>query len=145
MPTTRRSRTVADVPERVWETVSDPYHLPRWWPRVERVEGVRGDHFTEVLTTDRGRSVRADFRVVESLAPERRAWEQEVAGSPFERIMVGSRTEVVLAADGAGTRVTLAIRQQMRGTARFAGWMVRRATRRVLDEALRALEGLHGA
>ena len=144
MPTTRRSRTVADVPERVWETVSDPYHLPRWWPRVERVEGVRGDQFTEVLTTDRGRSVRADFRVVESLAPERRAWEQEVAGSPFERIMVGSRTEVVLAPDGAGTRVTLAIRQQMRGTARFAGWMVRRATRRVLDEALRALEGLHG-
>ena len=145
MPTTRRSRTVADVPERVWETVSDPYHLPRWWPRVERVEGVRGEHFTEVLTTDRGRSVRADFRVVESLAPERRAWEQEVAGSPFERIMVGSRTEVVLAPDGAGTRVTLAIRQQMRGTARFAGWMVRRATRRVLDDALRALEGLHGA
>jgi hypothetical protein len=29
MPTTRRSRTVADVPERVWETASDPYHLPR--------------------------------------------------------------------------------------------------------------------
>ena len=145
MPTTRRSRTVADVPERVWETVSDPYHLPRWWPRVERVEGVRGDQFTEVLTTDRGRSVRADFRVVESLAPERRAWEQEVAGSPFERIMVGARTEVLLAPDGAGTRVTLAISQQMRGTARFAGWMVRRATRRVLDEALRALEGLHGA
>ena len=144
MPTTRRSRTVADVPERVWETVSDPYHLPRWWPRVERVEGVRGDHFTEVLTTGRGRSVRADFRVVESLAPERRAWEQEVAGSPFERIMAGARTEVLLAPDGAGTRVTLAIRQQMRGTARFAGWMVRRATRRVLDEALRALEGLHG-
>jgi carbon monoxide dehydrogenase subunit G len=144
MPTTRRSRTVADVPERVWETVSDPYHLPRWWPRVERVEGVSGDHFTEVLTTDRGRSVRADFRVVESLAPQRRAWEQEVAGSPFERIMVAARTEVLLAPDGAGTRVTLAIRQQMRGTARFAGWMVRRATRRVLDDALRALERLHG-
>jgi carbon monoxide dehydrogenase subunit G len=145
MPTTRRSRTVADVPERVWETVSDPYHLPRWWPRVERVEGVRGDHFTEVLTTDRGRSVRADFRVVESRAPERRAWEQEVAGSPFERIMVTARTEVLLAPEGNGTRVTLAIRQQMRGTARFAGWMVRRATRRVLDDALHALEGLHGA
>jgi carbon monoxide dehydrogenase subunit G len=145
MPTTRRSRTVADVPERVWETVSDPYHLPRWWPRVERVEGVHGDQFTEVLTTDRGRSVRADFKVVESLAPERRAWEQEVAGSPFERIMVTARTEVQLAPEGGGTRVTLAIRQQMRGTARFAGWMVRRATRRVLDDALRALEGLHGA
>ena len=145
MPTTRRSRTVADAPERIWETVSDPYHLPRWWPRVERVEAVTADRFTEVLTTDRGRSVRADFRVVESRAPERRAWEQEVAGSPFERIMVSAHTEVRLAPDGGGTRVTLAIRQQMRGTARFAGWVVRRGTRRVLDDALGALEALHGA
>jgi uncharacterized protein YndB with AHSA1/START domain len=145
MPTTRRSRTVADVPERVWETVSDPYHLPRWWPRVERVEAVVGDRFTEVLTTDRGRSVRADFRVVESRAPELRAWEQEVAGSPFERIMASARTEVALAADRDGTRVTLAVRQRMRGTARLAGWIVRRGTRRVLDEALRALGELHGA
>ena len=145
MPTTRRSRTVADAPERIWETVSDPYHLPRWWPRVERVEAVTADRFTEVLTTDRGRSVRADFRVVESRAPERRAWEQEVAGSPFERIMVSARTEVRLVPDGGGTRVTLAIRQQMRGTARFAGWVVRRGTRRVLDDALGALEALHGA
>jgi uncharacterized protein YndB with AHSA1/START domain len=145
MPTTRRSRTVADVPERVWETVSDPYHLPRWWPRVERVEAVVGDRFTEVLTTDRGRSVRADFRVVESRAPELRVWEQEVAGSPFERIMASARTEVALAPDGDGTRVTLVVRQKMRGTARFAGWIVRRGTRHVLDEALRALEELHGA
>ena len=145
MPTTRRSRTVADVPERVWETVSDPYHLPRWWPRVERVEAVTDDRFTEVLTTDRGRSVRADFRIVESRAPERRAWEQEVAGSPFERIMVSARTEVVLAREDRGTRVTLAVRQQMRGTARFAGWIVRRGTGRVLDEALGGLESIHGA
>jgi uncharacterized protein YndB with AHSA1/START domain len=145
MPTTRRSRTVADVPERVWETVSDPYHLPRWWPRVERVEAVTDDRFTEVLTTDRGRSVRADFRIVESRAPERRTWEQEVAGSPFERIMASARTEVVLAPHERGTRVTLAVRQQMRGTARFAGWIVRRGTRRVLDEALGALEAIHGA
>ena len=144
MPTTRRSRTVADVPERVWETVGDPYHLPRWWPRVERVEAVVGDRFTEVLTTDRGRSVRADFRVLESRAPELRVWEQEVAGSPFERIMASARTEVALAPDGGGTRVTLAVRQRMRGTARLAGWIVRRGTRRVLDDALRALGELHG-
>ena len=144
MPTARRSRTIAAAPEQVWKTVADPHHLPRWWPRVERVEAVSGDRFTEVLTTDRGRSVRADFRVVESRAPERRAWEQEVAGSPFERIMVSSRTEVVLAPADGGTRVTLAVRQQMRGTARFAGWVVRRGTRGVLDEALGALESLHG-
>jgi carbon monoxide dehydrogenase subunit G len=145
MPTTRRSRTVAAVPEQVWHTVSDPYHLPRWWPRVERVESVTDDRFTEVLTTERGRSVRADFRVVDSRAPEHHAWEQELAGSPFERIMTAARTDVRLAPEGDGTRVTVLVRQDMRGTARFGGFMVRRATRRVLDEALTALEGLHGA
>jgi uncharacterized protein YndB with AHSA1/START domain len=145
MPTTRRSRTVAAVPEQVWETVSDPYHLPRWWPRVERVEAVTDEHFTEVLSTDRGRSVRADFRIVESRPPERRVWEQEVAGSPFERIMFSARTEVALVPHQGGTRVTLVVRQQMRGTARMAGWIVRRGTRKVLDDALRALEDLHGA
>jgi carbon monoxide dehydrogenase subunit G len=145
MPTTRRSRTVAAVPERVWEIVGDPYHLPRWWPRVERVEAVTEDRFTEVLATERGRSVRADFRVVESVAPERRAWEQELAGSPFERIMAAARTEVRLEPEGAGSRVTIHVRQQMRGTARFGAWMVRRATRRQLDEALTALGDLHGA
>src|ERR687888_304392 len=124
MPTTRRSRTVADVPERVWETVSDPYHLPRWWPRVERVEAVVGDRFTEVLTTDRGRSVRADFKVLESRAPERRVWEQELVGTPFERVFAVARTEVALAPDGEGTRVTLVVRQRLRGAARLGGcWM----------------------
>ena len=145
MPTTRRSRTVSDVPERVWETVSDPYHLPRWWPRVQRVEAVSADRFTEVLSTERGRSIRADFRVLDSRAPQRRAWEQELGGSPFERIMTATRTEVQLAPEGEGTRVTVVVRQDMRGTARLGGFMVRRATRRVLDEALSALEGLHGA
>jgi carbon monoxide dehydrogenase subunit G len=145
MPTTRRSRTVAAVPERVWEIVGDPYHLPRWWPRVDRVEAVTADHFTEVLTTDRGRALRADFRVVESRAPDRRAWEQEVAGSPFARIMVSARTEVSLERLDEGTRVTVFVRQQMRGTAWFGSFMVRRATRRQVDEALAALEDLHGA
>jgi carbon monoxide dehydrogenase subunit G len=89
--------------------------------------------------------VRADFRVVESVAPERRAWEQELAGSPFERIMAAARTEVRLEPEGDGSRVTIHVRQQMRGTARFGAWMVRRATRRQLDEALTALGDLHGA
>jgi uncharacterized protein YndB with AHSA1/START domain len=145
MPTARRSRTLAAAPEQVWETVADPHHLPRWWPRVERVEAVSGERFTEVLGTDRGRSVRADFRVIDSRAPERRAWEQELAGSPFERMFAAARTEVTLAPDGTGTRVTLVVSQRLRGAARFGGWVVRRATGRVLDEALGALEALHGA
>ena len=48
MPTARRSRTVPAPPERVWEIVGDPHHLPRWWPRVQRVESVTDEHFTEV-------------------------------------------------------------------------------------------------
>jgi carbon monoxide dehydrogenase subunit G len=145
MPTARRSRTVAAPPERVWGTVGDPYHLPRWWPRVQRVEGVTDEHFTEVLGTDDGRSLRADFRVVASREPERRAWEQELAGTPFERLFTAASTEVSLAPEAAGTRVTLVVRQQLRGSARLGGFMVRRATRRVLDQALEALEALHGS
>jgi uncharacterized protein YndB with AHSA1/START domain len=145
MPTARRSRTIGAAPERVWQTVGDPHHLPRWWPRVERVEDVRGDRFTEVLGTGQGHSVRADFRVVESRAPERRVWEQELEGSPFERVFAAARTEVKLLPDEAGTRVTLVVRLRLRGAARLGGWVVRRATARVLDEALGALEALHGA
>ena len=40
VPRVTRRRTVeAAVPE-VWKLVSDPYALPRWWPRVSRVEDV---------------------------------------------------------------------------------------------------------
>ena len=144
MPTARRSRTIAAPPERVWGTVGDPHHLPRWWPRVQRVEGVTDEHFTEVLGTDDGRSLRADFRVLDSRAPERRAWEQELEATPFERVFAASSTEVKLLPDDEGTRVTLVVRQQVRGSARLGGFMVRRATGRVLDEALEALEALHG-
>jgi uncharacterized protein YndB with AHSA1/START domain len=144
MPTARRSRTVAAPPERVWEIVGDPYHLPRWWPKVTRVEAVTTEHFTEVLATIDGRSLRADFRVLASRAPERRAWEQELEGTPFERVFAASSTEVKLDAYEGGTRVTLVVRQQLRGSARMGGFMVRRATGRVLDEALDALEALHG-
>jgi uncharacterized protein YndB with AHSA1/START domain len=129
----------------VWETVGDPYHLPRWWPRVERVEGVKRDRFTEVLGTEGGRAVRADFRVVESRAPSRRVWEQELEGSPLERVFAASRTEVALEPDAAGTRVTVVVRLRLRGAGRLGGWVVRRATGRVLDQALGALEALHGA
>ena len=142
----RRSRVVPAPPDDIWATVGDPYHLPRWWPRVERVELVQGDGFTELLRTDKGRAIRADFRVVQSRRPELRRWCQEVAGTPFEGILAWSETEVRLEPDGAGaTRVTLQQEQQLRGMARLGGVMARRAARRMLNEALEGLEGLHGA
>ena len=68
MPEVTRARTVAAPRERVWDLVSDPFHLPRWWPSTARVE----------LTTA----------------------------------------------------------ERLRGRYRLGGWVVRRAARRRLDEAL---------
>ena len=144
MPRTRRSRTMDATPEQVWRTVCDPHHLPRWWPRVQRVEGVDREHFTEVLNTDKGRSIRADFRVVESRAPEVRRWVQQVEGSPFERLLRSAETEVRLERDGDATRVTVTLSQRLKGVGAFGGLMVRRANRQVADEALERLGKLHG-
>ena len=144
MPRTRRSRTMEATPEQIWRTVCDPHHLPRWWPRVQRVEGVDREHFTEVLNTDKGRSIRADFRVVESRAPEVRRWIQEVEGSPFERLLRSAETEVRLERDGDATRVTVTLSQRLKGVGAFGGLMVRRANRQVADEALERLGKLHG-
>jgi uncharacterized protein YndB with AHSA1/START domain len=145
VPTARRTRVVAASPEALWQTVGDAHHLPRWWPRVQRVERVDGERFTEVLLTKKGRAVRADFRVGRSERPRVRAWEQDVVGSPFARILESARTEVRLEPEGEGTRVTLELEQRLLGVSRLGAFMVRRATARVLDGALDALEELHGA
>jgi carbon monoxide dehydrogenase subunit G len=149
MPTVRRSRTVPAAPEKVWRVVADPNHLPRWWPLVKRVEGVSPDQFTQVLTTRKGRLVRADFRVVLSEPPGatgdpagRRVWEQEVAGTPFERVLGEAITEVVVEPEDGATRVTIALTQRLRGYSRTGGFLLRRATRTKLSEALEALEEL---
>ena len=146
MAVTRRQRTVAAPAPAVWEVLADPHHLPRWWPRVERVELVKGDGFTQLLRTDKGRAIRADFRVLQSRRPELRRWRQEVEGTPFAGILASSETAIRLEPAGAGaTRVTLEQEQRLRGMARLGGYMVRRAARRALDEALDGLERLHGA
>src|SRR3954468_6787070 len=146
MPTTRRSRALDAAPAAVWATVGDVTQLPRWWPKVTRVEGVRSDHFTQVLATDRGRSVRADFRVVDVREGTLLRWTQDVAGTPFERILRSAETTVRVEEieRRSGTRVVLEQRQRLRGTAALGGFMVRRATRRILDDALDGLEEIFG-
>jgi uncharacterized protein YndB with AHSA1/START domain len=140
MPTTRRDRTLRADRGDVWEVIADPHHLPRWWPRVGRVERVDADRWTQVFLTEKGRPIRADYRLRASEPPRRREWEQEVADSPFERVLHESVTEVRLDAEGeAATRVTIEVRQRMRGLSRLGGFMVRRASRRLLDEALEGL------
>jgi uncharacterized protein YndB with AHSA1/START domain len=140
----RRSRTLPASPEQLWELIADPDHMPRWWPGVQRMEGVAPDRFTQVFKTKRGRSVRIDFRVLVSEPPNTRAWEQEVAGTPFERVLRSSVIEVRLDPVPAGTEVTIAQEQKLRGYSRTGGFLVRRATAAKLDEALEGLARITG-
>ena len=142
MPTVVRSRTIAAPRDRVWELVSDPYHLPRWWPTVQRVEDVSDDAWTTVATSTRGRAVRFDWSRVYINPPERIVWRQELAQTPFERFMRESITGVILEPAGDSTKVELRIVRKMRGLARFGGIQMRRAVRRELDGALDGLEAV---
>jgi uncharacterized protein YndB with AHSA1/START domain len=160
VPTARRSRTIAAPIEELWALVGDPHHLPRWWPRVTRVEDVEDDAFTEVMRTRKGKTVRADFNIVEcDPAAHVLTWAQRLQGTPFARLLSAAETEVRLAeravpparggadaggagvADRARTEVTLELRQTLTGFfPRFGGFMVRRAAAETLDEALDGLE-----
>lgn len=148
MAAARKARTIAADPQSVWEVIDDPHHLPRWWPGVKRMEGVGPDAWTEVHITKKGRAVRIDFRLLESTPPGtdgaatgRRAWEQEIVGTPFERVLVESIVEVSLEPVEGGTRVKLEQNQTLKGLSRAGGGlMLRRATAKKLDEALEGLE-----
>ena len=137
--TVRRARRVGAPPDAVWTVVGDPHHLPRWWPRVERVESVDAGAWTCVMRSDRGYVVRADFKLVDSQDGRRRVWAQQLEGSPFERLLREHRTQVTLAPAGGGTEVEVSVVSRGRGTARLGAFMMRRAQRRQLDEALETL------
>lgn len=133
---------MASTPQRVWGVIEDPHRIPRWWPGVARIEGVTDNRFTEVHVTKRGRPVRLDFRLVQSDPPSFRAWEQELAGTPFERILNEAVTEIRVESHPPGTRVTIEQRQRLRGYSRTGGLLLRRATGKRLAEALARLEQL---
>ncbi len=139
-----RRRSVAAPVSDVWRVVSDPEHLPRWWPRTTRVENVagrgEGSSWTQVLETRGGRGVRADYRCTASEPESRFAFEQELAGSPFERVLRSSEIEIALAPAEAGTEVALIQRQRLRGLSRFGSPMMRRGSGKILSDALDGLE-----
>jgi len=146
MPTTRRSRTIPAPPDRIWELIEDPHHMPRWWPGVKRMEDVQDDRWTQVFTTKKGRAVRLDFRLLDSQPPGpggepagSRRWEQELLGTPFERVLTSAVTEMTVEAAEQGSRVTITQIQKLRGYSRTGGFLLRRATRTRLDEALDGL------
>jgi len=132
----------------VFELVADPYNLPRWWPKVQRVEGVEGEGvgmlWTSVLGTAEGRGVRADFRCSRLVEGERMAWEQLLEGSPFERHLRKYELEVRVREEGEETVVELAAVQTLRGLSRLGSPMMRGAQGKLLDEALDGLERVLG-
>ena len=141
MPKVARSRTIPASPERVWDLISDPHNLPRWWPRIKRVEDVQGQgeraRWTAVLETERGTGVRADYRSTASTNRVRFAWRQDLDGTPFERILRESRVEIQLEPRGDdATQVRLESEERLRGLSRLGSSMMRGATRKRLDEAL---------
>ncbi len=151
----RRSRMINAAPEDIWAVLEDPHHFPRWWPGVVRVEGVSDHGWTHVHTTKKGRAVRIDYRLLDSEPPDGaagtggwRSWEQEIPGTPFERVLNEAITEVVLEPAGdksqPATLVTVAERQKLRGYSKTGGWMLRGATKKKLDQALDGLARIFG-
>jgi uncharacterized protein YndB with AHSA1/START domain len=141
----RRERVVAAAPAEVWRVVSDPTRLAAWWPGVSRVEEASSEAWTTVLVSPTGKSVRADYSLVEAEEPERVLWRHEVEESPFERLLTESTTEIALAPEAAGgTLVRLTLDQRPRGWARFSPFQLRSAARRQAEAALEALAELLG-
>jgi len=132
--------------DEVWELVSDPYSLPRWWPRTSRVESVdrkpegKRSQWTKVLETAEGRGVRADFRCLSCAEGERYVWEQQLADSPFERHLRRSVVEIGLRSNAEGTEVSLSSEQKLRGMSRLGSPMMRGGQGKILDQALDGIE-----
>lgn len=139
MPRVTRRRRISAPRDRIWEVISDPHSLPRWWPRLQRVEEPSETSWTKVLTSDRGKPVRADYTRTAAAPPERLEWRQELAETPFERILAEAKLTIVLEEDDGATEVALVSKERLRGLARLGSLMVRRATAKRLDEALERL------
>jgi uncharacterized protein YndB with AHSA1/START domain len=140
-----RRRRIATPAAALWEVISDPYHLPRWWPRTQRVENVTGDDptevtWTQVLETKDGRGIRADYHCVDATPERSYVYEQDIDGTPFERFLVSARTEIKLEPEGAETKVSVASIQRLRGLSRLGSPLMRRGIGETLSEALSGLE-----
>jgi uncharacterized protein YndB with AHSA1/START domain len=141
----RRERTLPASPADVWGVVSDPARLPQWWPGVSRVEEASPEAWTNVLTSSKGKTVRADYTRIEAEEPRRVLWRHEVEDSPFERILARSTTEIALEPEDGRTRVEIAVSHQPRGWARLSPFQLRAAATKQVEGALEGLERLLGA
>lgn len=131
--------------EDVWELLIEPERLIEWWPAAHRVEEVEADAWTLVLSTPRGKQVRADYSLVDSDPLRELVWRQEVQETPFERIMSESLTRFALEPEDGATHVTMSNRIRLRGFSHFGALQVRLAARRHVDRALEGLQSVLGA
>jgi uncharacterized protein YndB with AHSA1/START domain len=158
VPTARASRPIEAPADELWQLLRDPHHLPRWWPRVTRVEDVEDDAFTEVMRTRKGKLVRADFSVRADESTRTLTWTQRIEGTPFASVLKSAETELRLTSDaatGERTEVAIELRQEMASGStrngfffafapRFGGRLVRRAAAATLEQALDGLERISG-
>lgn len=140
MPVVTRRRRIEAPREKIWDVVSDPHALPRWWPRLQRVEEASPDAWTKVLTSDRSKPIRADWSRVAADPPARLEWRQELVETPFERLLSKSELLIELEDLDGATEVSLKSTERLRGLARLGRMWVRRAARRRLEDALDGLE-----
>jgi hypothetical protein len=124
-----------------------------------------------VLLSSKGKLVRADFHRVEGVPGSRVVWAQQIAGTPFARVLSSAQTEIELlpvdpdaggslpetanggqmpsatgrAVLGPLTEVQIELRQRLRGPlARLGTPLVRRAANTTIEEALDGLERIVG-
>lgn len=140
------SGTVAATPADVWHLISDPGRAVAWWPHAERAEDVSGGRFTFVVRSSRGVPVRMDWRVAASRRERVQRWEQDLAGTPFARVLKASAVEIRLEpTDDDGCRITVAVERELVNRGPIAGWFGRRASRRHAGDALSRLSRLANA
>src|SRR4051794_35259059 len=136
---TQRTRELAVTREQVWAVVGDPYHEPRWWPLVQRVERVSKRGWTSVSISSRGNAVRTDWVVEANEQPTRRRWAQEIENTPFQKLFKSNVREVRLEKTDTGTKVTLLFDQKIRGLGNVLPFLFKRAMKRQLEQALDGL------
>jgi uncharacterized protein YndB with AHSA1/START domain len=146
LPSVTRKRLLQARPEQVFDVISDPKRFSDWWPRVVRVEHVTGrpgaarTRWTNVLAADSGRKLRLDYCCVSSSRPDRYEWEHELEGTPFADHLLRQVNEIRLSPEGEGTEVRLSSTHTLKGSARLAGFAMKRSQREMLEGALNGLE-----